>query len=109
MVTFRTVFKKKIKYGEKRLFGYKHVNSLHVKLEIGLFFIYFVSSIIYVNSNENANVGYALFIFGTLWTLRAWMEWKYDRESKEYILSIIVLLAFIVMISLLIYFDPFSI
>ncbi|ACJ78304.1 hypothetical protein B4153_2962 [Bacillus cereus] len=37
------------------------------------------------------------------------MEWKYDRESKEYILSIIVLLAFIVMISLLIYFDPFSI
>lgn len=49
---------------EKRgFFGYKHVNSLHVKLEIGLFFIYFVSSIIYVNSNENANVGYALFIF----------------------------------------------
>ena len=85
------------------------MNSLHVKLEIGLFFIYFVSSIIYVNSNENANVGYALFIFGTLWTLRAWMEWKYDRESKEYILSIIGLLAFIVMISLLIYFDPFSI
>ncbi len=39
------------------------MNSLHVKLEIGLFFIYFVSSIIYVNSNENANVGYALFIF----------------------------------------------
>ena len=49
---------------EKRgFFGYKHVNSLHVKLEIVLFIIYFVSSMIYVTSNENANVGYALFIF----------------------------------------------
>ena len=48
---------------EKRgFFGYKHVNSLHVKLEIVLFIIYFVSSMIYVTSNENANVGYALFI-----------------------------------------------
>ncbi|MED1612082.1 DUF4181 domain-containing protein [Bacillus paranthracis] len=102
--------RRKLNMEKRGFFGYKHVNSLHVKLEIGLFFIYFVSSIIYVNSNENANVGYALFIFfGTLWTLRAWMEWKYDRESKEYILSIIGLLAFIVMISLLIYFDPFSI
>ncbi|EAL12674.1 conserved hypothetical protein protein [Bacillus cereus G9241] len=52
---------------------------------------------------------YRWLLFGTLWTLRAWMEWKYDRESKEYILSIIGLLAFTVMISLLIYFDPFSI
>ena len=94
---------------EKRgFFGYKHVNSLHVKLEIVLFIIYFVSSMIYVTSNENANVGYALFIFGTLWTLRAWMEWKFDRESKEYILSIIGLFAFVIMISLLLYFDPIS-
>lgn len=55
--------RRKLNMEKRGFFGYKHVNSLHVKLEIGLFFIYFVSSIIYVNSNENANVGYALFIF----------------------------------------------
>ncbi len=95
---------------EKRgFFGYKHVNSLHVKLEIVLFIIYFVSSMIYVTSNENAKCRVCPFhFFGTLWTLRAWMEWKFDRESKEYILSIIGLFAFVIMISLLLYFDPIS-
>ncbi|KAB2459877.1 DUF4181 domain-containing protein [Bacillus sp. CH126_4D] len=101
--------RRKLNMEKRGFFGYKHVNSLHVKLEIGLFIIYFVSSIIYVNSDENANIGYAFFIFfATLWMLRAWMEWKYDRESKEYILSIIGLFAFMVMISLLLYFDPLS-
>ncbi|PFN27894.1 DUF4181 domain-containing protein [Bacillus cereus] len=101
--------RKKLNMEKGGFFGYKHVNSLHEKLEIILFIIYFISGLIYVNSFENANVGYALFIFlGTLWTLRAWMEWKYDRESKEYILSIIGLVAFIIMISFLLYFDPFS-
>ncbi|MCU5376292.1 DUF4181 domain-containing protein [Bacillus cereus] len=106
---FDKYLRKKLDMPKSRFLGYKHVNSLHVKLEIVLFIIYFVSIMIYVNSNENANIGYAFFIFfATLWTLRAWMEWKFDRESKEYILSIIGLFAFVVMISLLLYFDPIS-
>lgn len=106
---FEQFLRRKLNMEKRGFFGYKHVNSLHVKLEIVLFIIYFVSSMIYVTSNENANVGYALFIFfGTLWTLRAWMEWKFDRELKEYILSIIGLFAFVIMISLLLYFDPIS-
>lgn len=106
---FEQFLRRKLNMEKKGFFGYKHVNSLHVKLEIGLFIIYFVSSMIYLNSDENANIGYAFFIFfATLWMLRAWMEWKYDRESKEYILSVIGLFAFIVMISLLLYFDPLS-
>ncbi|MDA1966387.1 DUF4181 domain-containing protein [Bacillus cereus] len=101
--------RRKLNMEKRGFFGYKHVNGLHVKLEIGLFIIYFVSIMIYVNSDENANIGYAFFIFfATLWTLRAWMEWKFDRESKEYILSTIGLLAFVVIISLLLYFDPIS-
>ncbi|AJG57901.1 MULTISPECIES: DUF4181 domain-containing protein [Bacillus] len=106
---FDKYLRKKLDMPKSRFWGYKHVNSLHVKLEIGLFIIYFVSSMIYINSDENSNIGYAFFIFfTTLWTLRAWMEWKFDRESKEYILSIIGLFAFIVMISLLLYFNPIS-
>ncbi|MED3126188.1 DUF4181 domain-containing protein [Bacillus wiedmannii] len=101
--------RRKLNMEKRGFFGYKYVNSLHVKLEIVLFIIYFVSIIIYVNRDENANIGYAFFIFfATLWTLRAWMEWKFDRESKEYIFSTIGLLAFVVMISLLLYFDPIS-
>ncbi|EJS68868.1 DUF4181 domain-containing protein [Bacillus cereus] len=97
--------RKKLNMKKRGLFGYKYVNSLHMKLEIVLFFIYFITCFTYINSE---NVGYVMFIFfGTLWTLRAWMEWKYDRESKEYILSIIGLVAFIIMISLLLYFQPF--
>ncbi|MEI5891957.1 DUF4181 domain-containing protein [Bacillus cereus] len=96
--------RKKLNMKKRGFFGYKHVNSLHVKLEIVLFFIYFITCFTYVN---NENVGYVMFIFfGNLWTLRAWMEWKYDRESREYILSIIGLVAFIIMISLLLYFQP---
>ncbi|KZD33442.1 hypothetical protein B4083_3950 [Bacillus cereus] len=34
------------------------------------------------------------------------MEWKYDRESKEYIFSIIGLFAVIFMPSMLFYFVP---
>lgn len=38
---------------------------------------------------ENAKMAYVMFTYlGISWTLRAWMEWKYDRKSKEYILSI---------------------
>ncbi|CAM3896131.1 hypothetical protein BACERE00185_05879 [Bacillus mobilis] len=55
--------RRKLNMEKRGFFGYKHVNSLHVKLEIGLFIIYFVSSMIYVNSDENANIGYAFFIF----------------------------------------------
>ncbi len=55
--------RRKLNMEKKGFFGYKHVNSLHVKLKIGLFFIYFVSGIIYVNSYENANAAYVLFTF----------------------------------------------
>ncbi|MCU5097672.1 DUF4181 domain-containing protein, partial [Bacillus wiedmannii] len=67
------------------------------------------TSFIFIVEFENINIAYVIFTYlgGTL-ILRALMEWKFDRESKEYILSTIGLLAFVVMISLLLYFDPIS-
>lgn len=56
---------------------------------------------------ENSKMVYVMFIYlGISSTLRAWMEWKYDRESKEYILSITGMVAFILMLSILVYFVP---
>ncbi|MGQ7055506.1 DUF4181 domain-containing protein, partial [Bacillus cereus group sp. BceL245] len=58
---------------------------------------------------ENANIGIAvLTYFGAISLLRVWMEWKYSRETKEYILSIIGFFAFVFMVSMLLYFDPLS-
>ncbi|PEW79493.1 hypothetical protein CN424_11870 [Bacillus cereus] len=106
---FDKYLRKKLDMPKSRFWGYKHVNSLHVKLEVGLFIIYLITSFIYIYKFENANIGYAIITYlGVTWILRSWMEWKFDRESKEYILSTIGLLAFVVMISLLLYFDPIS-
>lgn len=55
--------RKKLNMEKRGFFGYKYVNSLHVKLKIVLFFICFISGIIYVNSYENVNVAYVLFTF----------------------------------------------
>ncbi|PRT04812.1 DUF4181 domain-containing protein [Bacillus wiedmannii] len=102
--------RKKLNMPKSGFWGYKkHVNSLHKKLEIGLMFIYLITSFIFIVKFENINIAYVIFTYlgGTL-ILRALMEWKFDRESKEYILSTIGLLAFVVMISLLLYFDPIS-
>lgn len=60
---FDKYLRKKLDMPKSRFWGYKHVNSLHVKLEIGLFIIYFVSSMIYINSDENSNIGYAFLFF----------------------------------------------
>ncbi|MED2793460.1 DUF4181 domain-containing protein [Bacillus wiedmannii] len=93
---------------EKRgFFGYKHVNSLHVKIEIGLIIIYIIGSCYYMFKFEHSKMAYVMFIYlGISSTLRAWMEWKYNRESKEYILSITGMVAFILMLSILVYFVP---
>lgn len=92
---------------KSRFWGYKHVNSLHVKLEVGLFIIYLITSFIYIYKFNNTNIGYAIMTYlGVTWILRSWMEWKYDRESKEYIFSIIGLVSFMVMFLILFYLVP---
>ncbi|MDP7989181.1 DUF4181 domain-containing protein [Bacillus sp. MHSD_36] len=104
---FDKYLRKKLDMPKSRFLGYKHVNSLHVKLEVGLFIIYLITSFIYIYKFENANIGYAILIYlGVTWILRSWMEWKYDRESKEYIFSIIGLVSFMVMFLILFYLVP---
>ncbi|HFU7054488.1 TPA: DUF4181 domain-containing protein [Bacillus cereus] len=99
--------RRKLNMEKRGFFGYKHVNSLHVKLEIGLIIIYAICSCYYMFKFENSNMAYVMFTYlGISLTLRAWMEWKYDRESKEYILSITGMVAFILMLSILFYFVP---
>ncbi|MED0934732.1 DUF4181 domain-containing protein [Bacillus mobilis] len=99
--------RRKLNMEKRGLFGYRYVNSLHVKLEIGLIIMYVIASCYYMFKFENSKMAYAIFTYlGITVILRAWMEWKYDRKSKEYILSIIGLVTYICMISMLFYFVP---
>lgn len=100
--------RKKLNMPKSGFWGYnKYVNSLHKKLEIGLLFVYLIISFIYIFKFEITNIWFIIFTYlGVTWILRTWMEWKYDRESKEYIFSIIGLFAFIFMTSMLFYFVP---
>ncbi|EJQ51789.1 hypothetical protein A6279_22675 [Bacillus wiedmannii] len=100
--------RKKLNMPKSGFGGYKkHVNSLHKKLEIGLMFIYLITSFIFIVKFESVNIAYVIFTYlgGTL-ILRALMEWKFDRESKEYIFSMIGVFTFAVMTSMLFYFSP---
>ncbi|OOR13748.1 hypothetical protein BW897_06020 [Bacillus cereus] len=100
--------RKKLNMPKSGFWGYnKHVNILHKKLEIGLLFVYLIISFIYILKFESTNIWFIIFTYlGVTWILRTWMEWKYDRESKEYIFSIIGLFAVIFMPSMLFYFVP---
>ncbi|HDR6314731.1 hypothetical protein COJ27_15265 [Bacillus cereus] len=100
--------RKKLNMPKSGFWGYnKYVNSLHKKLEIGLLFVYLIISFIYIFKFESTNIWFIIFTYlGVTWILRTWMEWKYDRESKEYIFSIIGLFSFIFMTSMLFYFVP---
>ncbi|PEI83872.1 DUF4181 domain-containing protein [Bacillus toyonensis] len=105
---FDKFLRKKLNMPKIVFWGHKkHVNSLHKKLEIGLLFIYLITSFIFIFKFESINIAYVIFTYlgGTL-ILRALMEWKYDRESKEYIFSIIGIFTFIIMTSILFYFFP---
>ncbi|HDR4560021.1 DUF4181 domain-containing protein [Bacillus cereus] len=99
--------RKKLNMEKKGFFLYKPVNSLHAKLEKGFFIIGFLAIFIYYGIVENANAGYVLCtLFGISQALRVWMEWKYDRESKEHVISLFGLFLFILMISMMFYFIP---
>ena len=105
---FDKFLRKKLNMPKIGFFGYKkHVNSLHKKLEVGLLFIYLITSFIFIFKFESINIAYVIFTYlgGTL-ILRAWMEWKYNRESKDYIFSLIGVFTFVFMTSMLFYFFP---
>lgn len=105
---FDKFLRKKLNMPKIGFWGYKkHVNSLHKKLEIGLLFIYLITSFIFIFKFESVNIAYVIFPYlgGTL-ILRAWMEWKYDRGSKDYIFSLIGVFTFVFMTSMLFYFVP---
>ncbi|WP_078549409.1 DUF4181 domain-containing protein [Litchfieldia alkalitelluris] len=72
---------------------YKTVNSLHKWIErlivavflLGAGFLIFIND---PNQNPDTFLIWLLIYFCTLFSVRSWMEWKYQRETNQYIISI---------------------
>ncbi len=64
---------------EKGLF--KHFNKIHKWLEVLL--IIGVLAVFFINAY------YPLIVLTVLFAFRAFMEWKFEKESKAYILNIL--------------------
>ncbi|MDR7071507.1 DUF4181 domain-containing protein [Fictibacillus barbaricus] len=92
-------FRKKFNIPKKYGFWYRSVNGFHRWGEILIIFIFVIVGGImgYGNMKEGANwiSKYWFFIFIIILSaFRILMEWKYDRESKEYIVQFFSFIGF---------------
>ena len=81
---FWTVIKNMLinKYNIKKQKGiYKHLNKVHKWVEVVLIIAIILMSFI--------NAYYSLIGLNVLLGFRAFMEWKFEKESKTYILGIV--------------------
>ncbi|MDG5788359.1 DUF4181 domain-containing protein [Evansella sp. AB-P1] len=92
-----------------RPFGrYKPVNKLHRYSElVVVFIIILIPFSLLIFFDIYINMSYFLVAIGLLIGYNAFMEWKYDKESKRYIISVLeICFTFFVFISMMIYFKP---
>ena len=86
------LLRKKLHIPRKNTIIYKPVNNIHKWGEFSIFTIYLITSFILIVNFDYINIGYLIFVFLiVLHVFRTCMEWKYDKESKEYIISFIVI------------------
>ncbi|MFY4774066.1 DUF4181 domain-containing protein [Metabacillus sp. RGM 3146] len=70
--------------------SYEHVNSFHRLVEFILILLYFGAGTIAANSSHPITSLYTTMIlfFISLLSFRVYMEWKIDRKSKQYLLTL---------------------
>ena len=71
-------------------YGYKTVNNFHKWGELVILSLYLIVAVILSAKEFKFWTFFNLFIFFflTLFTFRIFMEWKYQKENKEYIISL---------------------
>jgi hypothetical protein len=101
--------RKKFGIHKKEGTWYRTVNSFHQAGEV-LIMITFIIFITIMGNGEtdlaNWITKYGVFLFITvLFIFRAFMEWKFDRKSKEYIIQMFNLIVFVgIFLPVLIFF-----
>ncbi|MBO1580751.1 DUF4181 domain-containing protein [Bacillus sp. XF8] len=102
------LLRKKLKITRKNGFIYRPVNRFHKWGERIIIIIYLVAGFVCIYTSEYIKGAYILFIFlGTQQLFRAYMEWKFDKESKEYVISLLGVFCLIITFNGMIYlFQP---
>ena len=97
MFIFNRVMAKVLKVEKKRLFSFNHVNELHKKIDgilrITYLAVYIVFSFRMIETGEFANsawyfIGIVFIYFLLDELLRAFMEWKYATNRKDYLYTL---------------------
>ncbi|MBC6973298.1 DUF4181 domain-containing protein [Bacillus sp. Xin] len=80
----------------------RHINKLHKWGERLILFSFLVMILICSFSSNNLILTYLLFIFCVIfYSFGTWIEWKYNRESKEYVISFLFILFYLICIFVL--------
>lgn len=113
---FNILMSKLLGVEKKKSFSYNHVNDLHKKLDWTLRIIYVLVMlfILAIISTQGTAMPMVFLISAAIFlviseTIRAFKEWKYASNPKDYILTLSQLgLAIIVFCSVIYYFEMIS-
>ncbi len=78
--------RKKLKIDKSNWTFYRHVNTLHKWVE-GTIVILFLAGIWFVEDSSTLLIAFFFILF----SIRAFMEWKYQRTKREYIMTLYTL------------------
>lgn len=75
---------------QKKTYANRYVNDLHKWIDAGIIIVYLIAALTCIFVLENFMVSFYIMIafLVTQWSVRTWIEWKYDRESKEHMITI---------------------
>ncbi|WP_084375088.1 DUF4181 domain-containing protein [Neobacillus soli] len=81
------ILRKKLHIKKQNRWIYRSVNNTHKMAEIGLIIVFILTNSI-LGWFFPSTFKYGLFIFlCALYAIRSFMEWKYDRPTREYIIT----------------------
>ena len=103
---FEKLLRKIINVEKQKGFIYKPVNKRHKIGQRIIVSLYFIGILIHGFSSTDFELYKLILIFLTILFLhRAYMEWKYEKESREYIITFSGTVYMVVMFYIFIKFD----
>ncbi|WP_445662644.1 DUF4181 domain-containing protein [Cytobacillus sp. FSL R5-0596] len=92
--------RKKLKIGKRGFGTYKGVNTAQRWIERTLLVVFLIS-IWFIDNPVKLFIAFFL----TLYSFRAFMEWKYEKEKMEYIITFSSIIVYLTIIGISFYFN----
>ncbi|MGH1256211.1 MULTISPECIES: DUF4181 domain-containing protein [Bacillus] len=89
LFVLENIVRKRLNIPKQKGWNNKYVNKLHKWGNRIIIFSYIVVIIICSSLSNPLYMGFLPFLFLiTLYSFESYMEWKYDRESREFLMSL---------------------